>query len=230
MAQIQVAPRLLLLIVNREQLNEIGDLYESEYSHLHYICLGHGLPDTEVMEMLGFGQTDKAVVFSFVPHFQVREFMEHAVYKLRLMQQGQGIAFTVRISGVSSPIMQLIEDMSFNSPENEACEEAADIEIRYTLIVVALNPELSEKAIAAAKNAGAGEGALLHAKAFGHERDTSVFGIYISAEKEILFFLAPIENKDIIIQRIGEACGEDNTKHMILSLPVEHLAGYNFDR
>lgn len=224
--------RLLVTIVNRGRLQKISELYENEHVHLHYICLGHGTATSEILDMLGLGSTDKAVIFSFEPYFQVKRVMNALLDKLELKKPGNGIAFTIPITGVSSPIMQLLESELINSIQKEVDSRMESIksDIKNSLIVSVVNQGFTENVIAAAKQGGARGGTVVHARRSGSEKVESFFGISIDSEKEIVMILSPVENKAEIMKCIGQSCGmTTEARGLIFSLPVEDVAGINLE-
>lgn len=222
--------RLLITIVDRGRLQKIGELYEKENVHLHYIGLGYGTASSEVLDVLGLGSTDKAVIFSFEPHSQIKRLMDVMLDKLELKKPGNGITFTVPISGVSSPIIQLLESELVKRIEKEVDSEMDKLkaDVKYSLIVSVVNQGFTENVVAAAKNGGARGGTVVHARRAGSEKAESFFGISIDAEKEIVMILASIENKAEIMKCIGQSCGITSDAHgIVFSLPVEDVAGIN---
>jgi len=218
------------MIINREHLSRISELYEKENVHLHYICLGQGTAGSEVMDMLGLASSDKAVVFSFAPRFLIKEIMEDAIYKLKLMKPGNGVAFTMPITGVSKALMQLIEDMSVSKGVDEKPQGETDVIIKYALVVAVVGLGRAEKVVFAAKDAGAGGGTVILAKQTGSAGET-FFGISINVEREIVLILTSIASKDAIIEAINASAEETaGANPLIFSIPVEEVAGVNLDK
>lgn len=223
-----IAPYLVLTIVNRTRLKKIEDFFESENVHLHYICLGFGTASSDMLDVLGLGSTDVACVVSFAPRHYVKEFFENIIYKLDLQKRGNGVTASIPISGVSSPLMQLLESAGAHTAEKEVdyFMQKHSGEHAFSLVVAVVNHGFSEKVLAAAKEQGAGGGTIIHARRGGEGKAESFFGISITTEKEIVLMLTPFDKKAAVMKAIGRGCGMSSDAHgVIFSLPVEDVAG-----
>lgn len=97
---------------------------------------------------------------------------------------------------------------------------------KYELIVTIIDRGNSQIVMDAARSAGATGGTIIHGKGTGNEKVEKFFGITIQPEKEIIFILSPIENKEKIMKAINEKTGlREKIQGICFSLPVEETIG-----
>jgi nitrogen regulatory protein PII len=225
---------LLAVIVSRDKLQKVSGVFEKENIHDHYICLGYGTANSEMMDMLGLGSTDKAVVISCRPDFQVQRLLDVLKDALDLKKPGNGIAFTVPISGASVPMLQLFESDPEYIKEKEVdskMESAMKGEHKFSLIMAIVNQGFTDGVMTAAKAGGARGGTIIHARRAGGSESESFFGISIKEEKEIVLILTTIEKKAEIMKSICQTCGIKSEAHgLVFSLPVEAVEGIEFEK
>lgn len=100
------------------------------------------------------------------------------------------------------------------------------IEITHSFLMVTINQGYSEEVMAAAREAGAAGGTVLHARRLGSEEPIKRWGISIQPEKEIIFILTEQEKKHEIMKVIGEKCGlHTQAQGVIISIPVDAVTG-----
>ncbi len=99
-------------------------------------------------------------------------------------------------------------------------------ERKYSLIVTIINRGYAEKAMDAARDAGARGGTIIYGHGAGlHEAET-FFGISIHPEKELVLILADNESKNEIMQAIAKKVGMTAEGAGIsFSLPVNNVTG-----
>ena len=54
---------------------KILSVFREEHALLDYVCMGHGTARTEMLDLLGIGETAKAVVFSLVEKSQAQRIL-----------------------------------------------------------------------------------------------------------------------------------------------------------
>lgn len=97
---------------------------------------------------------------------------------------------------------------------------------KYELIVTIIDRGNSQIVMDAARSAEATGGTIIHGKGTGNEKVEKFFGITIQPEKEIIFILSPIENKEKIMKAINEKTGlREKIQGICFSLPVEETIG-----
>ena len=96
----------------------------------------------------------------------------------------------------------------------------------HELIVAILNEGQSDFVMDAARSAGAGGGAVLHAKGTGSGRAEKFFGVTLADEKDVVYIVARSEEKAAIMKAIKENAGPGTPAGAIcFSLPISSVAG-----
>ena len=224
--------KLLVVIIDREQLKKIEEVYNKERVRFHFICMAEGTAGSEVLDMLGLGSSSKAVVLCLEPELKLRYLMDKVTEKLQLRKAGKGIAFTIPLSGINNPISKILnQDLqekiktTFEEGVNEMRNNA-----KHDLIISIVNEGYSEDLMTAAKSAGAAGGTIIHGQRIGHEEAVKFLGICIQAEKEIVAILTPNEKTHDIMKAITHETGINSEAHgIVFSLPVDHIAGIDFE-
>lgn len=228
--------KLLVSIVDRGRGTGLTTYYNKKYPHTSFLAMGVGTASTAIMDMLGLDSADKDVIFSFVNAEALPDMLNELSGRKFMKFSGRGIAFTMRLTGISSllhtALMQsgdfpapLLTDESHEAPlRKEQVPVMTSDENAYSLILAVAEPGYTEQIMEAARDAGATGGTVLHARGFGHGAAEHFLALTIQPEKEIISILTPAENRVAIMRAINEKFGLRNeAKAMILSLPVEDL-------
>ena len=93
-------PELLITTVPRAKGEFYADLIQSFEVNLQFLAMGHGTADATMMSMLGFNDSDKAVIFSVIQGNKLRAALDELEEKFRTIKNGKGIAYTVPLTGV----------------------------------------------------------------------------------------------------------------------------------
>ena len=93
--------KLLVTITDRPRGEEAARICAGLGVQFHLGLLGRGTASSEVLDMLGLGETDKAVVLTLAPEPLIPLLKGELVRGLRLRHPGKGILFTLPLSGIS---------------------------------------------------------------------------------------------------------------------------------
>lgn len=96
--------KLLISIVNRGKGEKVEELLQSMGITYHLICLGYGTANSDILDYLGLGETDKDIVISTVESDKIQSALDTLNNKLHFSKDGNGIAFTIPINSVGGPI------------------------------------------------------------------------------------------------------------------------------
>lgn len=100
------------------------------------------------------------------------------------------------------------------------------MENKYSLLFAIIQRGFVEKAMEAAREAGARGGTVLAARGTGNFYIESFLGASIEPEKEILIILTPKEERGDIMKAIYKAVGLDKEgQGLLFALPVEEVMG-----
>lgn len=215
--------RLMVIILDRGKGARAAELFASYGLPLHYGTPGRGTANSELLDYLGLGETEKDVMFSLVPGCTIPGLLQAAGEKLQLATPGKGILFTIPLSAVSGAAARFINSQAHRTGTEQ--EEHMPEQGKNELIVVVVNSGCTDTVMAAAKLAGARGGTILHGRRVGEETEKSGDnGVWL--EKDIVAILAPRELRLPIMEAVNRAAGAATESHGILfSMPVEETRG-----
>lgn len=220
--------QLLVTIINRSGADKAIGLLREKHMHFHFAFLAKGTASSEIMDLLGLGDEDKTVVLCLSSDFAIPRLMEELNQKAALAKAGKGIAFTIPLSGVSSPVLQLMSQELQHEVQSDMEKEVDKMSMHadHDLIIAVINQGYSDDLMVAAKAAGATGGTVIHARRIGLEEAVKFFGIPIQAEKEIVAILTSRDTKAAIMKAISKSCGmKTDARGIVFSLPVDNVAG-----
>lgn len=221
--------KLLVTIVDRPRGEVVARICGGLGVHLHLGMLGRGTASSEVLDFLGLGETDKAVILTLAPEPLVPLIRGELVRGLHLRRPGKGILFTLPLSGISR---RAAACLSRPVPE-ETTEGARGMEenrgaggYRYELIVASVDQGQTDQVMDAARSAGAAGGTLLHARRAGVHEAEKFYGISLQKERELVAILAPRAQKAGIMRAIAQSLTlEGEQGGVVFSLPVDSIEG-----
>lgn len=220
----QTAIHMVVTIVDRGKSNKVVDLCQEEGVPIHLVSLGHGTARTEMLDLLGLGETQKDTVISFVPEYSVCPLLERLAERMSMRYPGKGISFTVPVGSVSGKMYRALTECS--QPKEERIGSVMACEGKYELVVALINRGYTDLVMEAARQVGAPGGTVLNTRGIGSEDVEQFLGISIQAEKEIVFLVVPSEKRQDVMQAISHEAGlKTPAKGIVLSLPVSHAIG-----
>ncbi|MDR1560622.1 MAG: hypothetical protein LBS84_13215 [Clostridiales bacterium] len=231
----QPAPKLLAVIIDRAAGKRLEGILHEKRAYFHYMFHAMGTASSEVLKMFGLSGTEKTVCVCIEQSVKVKSIMTAVVERMEMTRPGNGIAFTIPISGVSGSISNSFSKELRDLKERwlERMDMEAEItkhEARYELVAAVVNQGYSENVMEAAHAAGARGGTIIHARRSGIEDAVKFLGISLQAEKEIVAIVIPKDQKTALMRAISNACGMKTDAHgIVISLPVESCAGIGTD-
>lgn len=219
--------KLLVTITDRPKGEVAARICAKQGVQFHLGLLGKGTASSEVLDVLGLGETDKAVILTLAPEGTIPVLKQELVRKLRLRHPGKGILFTMPLSGISRRAAVCLSRPAAGQKEGgEPVEEGW----KYELIVASVEQGSTDQVMEAARSAGAAGGTILHARRAGAREAEKFYGITLQKERELLAILAPREGKRGIMQAIADSvplAGEHGG--VVFSLPVDSIEGLVMD-
>jgi nitrogen regulatory protein PII len=220
--------KCVIFIVDWTKARVVTDIFEQEKVRFHFIVKGRGTASSDILDLLGIGSTEKAVIMCLEQDIGVAPLVKEVAKKLGLHNPGAGIAFTLPLSGINQPILQVFKESiekNFRiAPEAEV--EKMNAETKFDLIVSVVNQGYSDEFMTVAREAGATGGTVVNARGIVHQGPVKFFGISVQDEKEIITILATREKKAPIMQAVSQAFGiSSKAGGIIFSLPVDGVAG-----
>ena len=96
----------------------------------------------------------------------------------------------------------------------------------YELIMCIINQGFAESVMAVARECGAGGGTIMNARGTARAEAEAMFNLTITPEKEIVFILVDVNNKEEILHAIYQKCGLDSKGQGIaFTVPIDDVVG-----
>lgn len=218
--------KLIVTIVPRGGADHVVENFQAQQIGIHHVSLGFGTANSEILDYLGIGETEKDVLFSLAPSSKAKEIMDNIDTGMSLHLPGRGIIFILPLNAVSKVVQRTLhselEDEDSSPKEAEEMENQA----KYSLVMAIIDRGHVDTVMDAAKAAGAGGGTVIHARGLGSEAAGKFIGITLQPEKDVVMLLVRQKNKVEIMNAVGKAAGMRTDAHGILfSLPVEDFSG-----
>ncbi|MDR1129230.1 MAG: hypothetical protein LBL20_07955 [Treponema sp.] len=224
--------RLLVFIIDWAKVRVISSIFEEENVRFHFISKGWGTASSEILDLLGIGSSEKGVILCLEQEVMIPVLLKEVRKKLGFHNPGVGIAFTIPLSGINNPILQVFKE-SIHKNEKILLERdslSMSSEIKNDLVVSIINQGYSEEFMAVAREAGATGGTVISARGLSHEGPIKFFGVSVQDEREILIILTKREQKAAIMQAVSQNYGiTTEAGGIIFSLPVDRIMGLNFE-
>ena len=213
--------KMMVTIIDKEKTARAAEVYAALGTQLHYAAPGLGTANSDLLDYLGLGETEKSCMFSLVPESQVPCLLRSAREALHLSSPGKGILFTLPLSGIGRAVAQALQPQTgAPAPEQEETMQKGN----GRLIVAVVTSGHTDTVMAAAKAAGARGGTVLHGRRLDCHEDGAERKL--QAEKDIVAILAPQELQRPILEAVNQAAGLATECHGVLfSLPVDEVEG-----
>jgi hypothetical protein len=229
--------KFVIFIIDWKASRYISEIFEENHVRFHFICKGRGTASSEILDLLGVGASEKAVVFCLEQDVMVSILIREVNRGLGLFNPGTGIAFAIPLSGINKPILQVFKDSIHKHISGKAelkkekqkepdREKRMSDEKEFDLIMIIVNQGYSDELMALAKDAGATGGTIINARGLTHKGPVKFFGISVQDEKEIITILAQREKKVAIMHAVSKTYGiTSKAKGIVFSLPAENVTG-----
>ena len=227
------APRLLVFITKLEDEKRLETLLEDLHVPLFCQCRGKGTAPSEMLDIFGLSGTTRVLTAGVVPKHMVREIFDQVERYLPVRQRGGGIAITIPVTGLQSPVLQLLSSETGGTAAGEIPQEKTEGESaamqeksEFTVIWASVASGFSDDVVDAARSAGAKGGTVLKGRRRNSERVGQHLGLSVQDTQEFVMIVAPKAKKAEIMSAICDACGLRTEAHgVVLSLPVDEVLG-----
>ena len=98
-----IAPKklkLLITVVNRKKADYYVDLLQDFEANMQLVTYGRGTANSEMLNMLGLADAEKAVIFSIIKDENIKKILETLEEKFATIRDGKGIAYSVSLNSV----------------------------------------------------------------------------------------------------------------------------------
>ena len=209
-------------IVERGSGGKLVKLYNKNHIFTHIRFEGQGTATSEILDILGLGGSEKDIIWSVATRPAARALLEKLDDELRGAAPGRGIAFAVRLSALSSLVAAFI---GMKTRVEEGTEEAMENQQKSSMILVTVNQGFTGTVMDTARKAGARGGTIIKGRWAGDESFAQTAGITtLQAEKELIFIVAPMEQRNRIMDAIAKEHGlRTEAGAMVMAVGVEQL-------
>lgn len=216
------AIHMVIAIVDRGKGEKITALYQKEKVAFHFITLGHGTARTEMLNVLGIGETKKDFIFSFVPEGRVSPLLDRLADRMKMRYPGKGIAFAIPLGSMSGKTYRAL---TAHDGENEERKES-NMAGKFEMIIVLINRGHTDLVMEAARKEGATGGTVLSTRGVGGEEIEKFLGITIQPEMEMVLMIVHGDKRQGVMKAIARDAGLSTpAQGIVLSLPVTDAIG-----
>ena len=222
--------KLLVCIIKKQDEIALTEACNECCVALHFSGLGFGTAKSHYMSYLGLDEIEKRVVYSLIPNYCEAQVLRAINRRLKLYLMGNGIAFTVPISGISSIVSNAIlstpmreETQSDSHHKNTSEKERNKM---HELIVAVVNQKFTDTVLDSCRAAGATGATLLHTKSVNNKQAEQLIGTTLTQETDTVAILTTHQFKSKIMEAIRDSAGlKTEGGAVIFSLPVDSLIG-----
>ena len=195
----------------------------------HLVSLCHGTARTEMLDLLGLGETKKGAVFCLTPSRTVPVLLGRLADGLQMRYPGKGIAFAVPLNSVNGKLYRAVTTWSENNAQETTGKERTQVDEpkrKYEVVVTVINHGYTNLVMDAARQVGARGGTVLNARGIAREEVEQFLGVSIQAEKEVVFMVVESETRLDVMKAISETAGlRSPGKGVVFSLPGSDAIG-----
>ena len=216
--------KLLIAVINKKDEARYSEIINERTVAASFSGIGHGTARSSYMSYFGFDDIEKRVVYSLFPERAERTILTAISKGLRLYLTGQGIAFTLPLSGISNLVEAAV--LSGADKDSKATVTKKEKNSMHELVVAVVNKDLTDVAIDSARDAGATGATIFHTKSANNAKFEQLIGTSTSQETDTVFFLTTSEYKGKIMEAIRDSAGlKTEGGAIIFSLPVDSIVG-----
>ena len=223
--------RMLALITTGKLAQTASSLFRRAAIPIAYQCSAVGTASSEILNALGLGSTPKSVLIGMMPTPIARDMLVRLRKGLKLYAPGNGIAFTVALTGANNHTLRMLNTLLGDDAAPGARRNSmSESEITYALVAAVVNRGFSEEVMVAAKSAGARGGTVISSRRVTDEQAVQNWGLSFQEEKDVVLILAPAERKTAMMQAIAKRCGiASEAKGIVFSMPIDSVEGLGED-
>jgi hypothetical protein len=215
--------KLMFFIVDWESAPRANAVISNARVQHHLMLRAKGTANSDMLDLLGIGATEKALLMCLEEQSMVPVLLHDVRAKLGAHGAGAGIAFTVPLSGINTPLLSSFLERKTMDEKHEK-----RIEIKSDLILCVMNQGFSDEVMACAREAGARGGTVINARGLNVGGAVKFFGVSVQEERELLLILTGSEEKTAIMEAISDKHGlKSKANAIVFSLPVDQVMSLN---
>lgn len=210
----------VVAVVDSGQRDKVLRIYRADRVLLDFVCMCHGTARTELLEVLGLGETAKVLVFCLTNAARAHSVLRDLSRALDMRYPGRGIAFSVPVGSIGARMHQLL------TKEEDQTMQAEQKQGGYDVVAAIIEQGYTDRVMEAARREGARGGTVISARGLAENEVGQFLGIQMQAEKEIVFLVVRSDERQRIMSAIMKTAGLRTDSHgVVLSLPVSEAIG-----
>ena len=220
--------KLLVGIIKKEDEIAFTEACNQHCVSLHFSGIGFGTAKSHYLSYLGLDEIEKRVVYALIPNYSEARVLRAINRRLKLYLMGNGIAFTVPLSGISSIVSNAILSTPYREESAETQKNTSEKErnLMHELIIAVVNQKYTDKVLDCSRAAGATGATILHTRSVNNKQAEQLIGTSLKEETDTIAFLTTYEYKAKIMDAIRENAGlKTDGGAVLFSLPVDSLIG-----
>jgi len=226
MTKLPPALKALMIVTARSNTGKLEDFLRDKQIAFHYMINAMGTAKSDMLRSFGLSESEKTICVCLIRSEEAERLVTSVTDYFSMTKPGNGIVYTLPISGISAVISKLLRSDKDERNEDFMKDTAKKTETDYALVVSVINQGYSETLMEAAHTVGVPGGTVISARHSAIEDTVKFFGVSLQAEKEIVAIVVPSENKAELMRVIAQKCGISSEAHgIIISIPVDNCAG-----
>lgn len=220
--------KLLFCIIKKGDELALTDACNECCTALNFTGIGYGTAKSHYMSYLGLDEIEKRVVYSLIPSDCESRVLRTINKRLKLYLMGNGIAFTVPLSGISSILSNAILSTPRREDSVDTQKNTKEKENRqmHELIIAVVNQKFTDAVLDCSRAAGATGATILHTRSLNNKQAEQKLGTTLKQETDTIAFLTSHEYKQKIMEAIRDCAGlKTEGSAVLFSLPVDSLVG-----
>lgn len=213
---------MLLSIIKRGKGAQYIKMLKDKGLYLNYQCVGSGTASSEMMDILGLGNSDKDIMLSFGTYSAIDRLSGELNKAVGANMGYGGIAMIISTSAFSRITAEIIKRNSSSITKGDG--ENMHSEYKYSLILISVNRGYTDAVMQTAKKAGATGGTVIKARLAEAQEIEAYANTVLDEEKEIVTILAPNSIRNQILEDVNNQFGlKSEAQGTVLSVPVDKV-------
>lgn len=220
--------KLLVGVISKEDVGPFTEAVNELAVAAHFVGMAAGTAKSNYLTYLGLGEIERRLTMSMIPEYAEKQILKAINRRLKLYLPGNGIAFTIPMSAVSSIMSNAILSKLDKEDQTKKAEgrKMSDKTKVHDLIVAVVNQKYTDRVLESTRLAGATGASLLHTRSVGNEKAEQIIGTTLKQETDTIFLLTAAEYKVKIMEAIRDTAGlKTEGGAVIFSVPVDAITG-----
>ncbi len=213
---------MLLSIIARGKGAQYIRMLKEKGLYLNYQCVGSGTASSEMMDILGLGNSDKDIMLSFGTYNAIDALSGELGKQVGATMGYGGIAMVISPTAFSRITAEIIKRNSKDIAKGDGSNMHSEFE--YSLILISVNRGYTDAVMQTAKKAGATGGTVIKARLAEAQEIEAYANTALNEEKEIVTILAPNSIRNQILEDVNNEFGlKSEAQGTVLAVPVDKV-------